>query len=56
MNKFDKDGLYLLVDFLEEQLEMYSRFQQVGSEYYAIEHDKKMYKLAIEVIKNLIKE
>lgn len=59
MNKFDKDDLYLLVDFLEEKLENARDMEYVGYsedelEDFAVEET--MFELSIEVIKSLIKE
>lgn len=59
MNKFDKDDLYLLVDFLEEKLENARDMEYVGYsedelEEFAVEET--MFELSIEVIKSLIKE
>ena len=59
MSKFDKDDLYLLVDFLEEKLENARDMEYVGYsedelEEFAVEET--MFELSIEVIKSLIKE
>jgi hypothetical protein len=59
VNKFDKDDLYLLVDFLEEKLDNARDMEYVGYseeelEQFAVEET--MFELSIEVIKSLIKE
>ena len=59
MSKFDKDDLYLLVDFLEEKLDNARDMEYVGYseeelEQFAVEET--MFELSIEVIKSLIKE
>ncbi|QGH72621.1 MAG: hypothetical protein [Myoviridae sp. ctThM1] len=59
MKKWDKDELYLLVDFLEEKLENARDMEYVGYsedelEEFAVEET--MFELSIEVIKTLIKE
>lgn len=46
--KYDKDDLYLIVDFLEEQMHMAKETDWGGWE-------EKMYTKTIEVIKSLIK-
>lgn len=51
MNKFDKDDLYLILDFLESQLELH--YDMYGEEF---EEDKEMLNKTQEVIKSLIKE
>lgn len=59
MKKWDKDELYLLVDFLEEKLENARDMEYVGYsedelEEFAVEET--MFDLSIEVIKSLIEE
>lgn len=49
--KYDKDDLYLIVDFLEQQLELH--YEMYGDEF---EEDKEMLNKTTEVIKSLIKE
>ena len=49
--KYDKDELYLIVDFLEQQLELH--YEMYGEEF---EEDKEMLIKTAEVIKSLIKE
>lgn len=59
MNKFDKDDLYLLVDFLEEKLENARDMEYVGYSEEELEEfavEETMFELSIEVIKSLIKE
>lgn len=51
MNKFDKDDLYLILDFLEQQIEL--QYDLYGDEF---EEDKEMFSKTREVIKSLIKE
>lgn len=57
--KYDKDTLYLIVDFLEEQLEE-SRFSDYSGydddELLGFEEKETMFETTIEVIKSLIKE
>jgi hypothetical protein len=59
MHKFSQDDLYLLVDFLEEQLENardvdYRDYSQEELESFA--DNEAMFEMSIEVIKDLIKE
>lgn len=59
MAKFNQDDLYLLVDFLEEQLENardieYSGYSQEELEGFA--DNEALFEMSIEVIKSLIKE
>ena len=59
MSKFDKDDLYLLVDFLEEKLENARDMEYVGYSEDELEEftvEETMFELSIEVIKSLIKE
>lgn len=59
MSKFDKDDLYLLVDFLEEKLENARDMEYVGYSEEELEEfavEETMFELSIEVIKSLIKE
>lgn len=49
MIKYDQDELYLIKDFLEEKLLTDKETDWGG-------YEEKMYNLAIEVIKSLIKE
>lgn len=59
MNKFDKDDLYLLVDFLEEKLDNARDMEYVGyseDELGQFAVEETMFELSIEVIKSLIKE
>lgn len=49
--KYDQDELYLIVDFLEEQLELH--YDMYGDEF---EEDKEMLTKTSDVIKSLIKE
>lgn len=49
MHKYDQDELYLIKDFLEEKLLTDKETDWGG-------YEEKMYNLAIEVIKSLIKE
>jgi hypothetical protein len=51
MHKHDQDDLYLIVDFLEQQLELHQ--DMYGDEF---EDDKEMLNKTAEVIKSLIKE
>lgn len=51
MSSFDKDDLYLIVDFLEQQLELH--YDMYGDEF---EEDKEMLTKTKSVIKSLIKE
>ena len=59
MNKFDKDELYLIVDFLEEQLEIQRNKSPWGltlDEQEELESEEFMFIRTQEVIKSLIKE
>ena len=59
MSKFDKDDLYLLVDFLQEKLENARDMEYVGYSEDKLEEftvEETMFELSIEVIKSLIKE
>lgn len=49
MNKEKKDDLYLIIDFLEEQLLTAKETDWGG-------YEEKMYNLAMQVIEELIKE
>lgn len=51
MIKYDQDELYLIVDFLEQQLELHQ--DMYGDEF---EEDKEMLNKTKSVIKSLIKE
>lgn len=59
MKKWDKDELYLLVDFLEEKLENARDMEYVGYSENELEEfavEETMFELSIEVIESLIKE
>lgn len=51
MNKEERDELYLIVDFLEDQIVLH--YEMYGSEF---EEDRNMLNKTIKVVKSLIKE